>query len=208
MTVSFHKYGNDFFPCTGNIDEIGTGLASTSASTYRIRTASMIRLLVSLQKRHGTMYYHFPPLLHRPSVRRRFTRIRPSWMLQSQHRSSRRMRSISLKRSVCHCSSSEAEDTQSQRRPLLAYETSVLTGCSIPDTLPSTPYMEFFAPTYRLHEPTQAGRVENQNSKASLEKFRVQILEQLRYLHGAPSVQMQELPPDLAGAWVEEEVKV
>ncbi len=26
MTVSFHKYGNDFFPFTGNIDEIGTGL--------------------------------------------------------------------------------------------------------------------------------------------------------------------------------------
>ena len=67
--------------------------------------------------------------------------------------------------------------------------------------------MEFFAPTYRLHEPTQAGRVENQNSKASLEKIRVQILEQLRYLHGAPSVQMHELPPDLAGAWVEEEIK-
>ena len=32
----------------------------------------------------------------------------------------------------------------------------------------------------------------------------MQILEQLRYLHGAPSVQMHELPPDLAGGWVEQ----
>ena len=26
MTVSFHKYGNDFFPCTGDISETGVGL--------------------------------------------------------------------------------------------------------------------------------------------------------------------------------------
>ena len=27
MTVSFHKYGNDFFPCTGDISETGVGLS-------------------------------------------------------------------------------------------------------------------------------------------------------------------------------------
>ena len=43
-----------------------------------------------------------------------------------------------------------------------------------------------------------------QDLHTSLERTRVQILEHLRYLHGAPSVQMQELPPDLAGGWVDE----
>ena len=43
--------------------------------------------------------------------------------------------------------------------------------------------------------------------RSSLERIRVQILEQLRYMHGAPSVQMHELPPDLAGGWVDEPVK-
>lgn len=84
-----------------------------------------------------------------------------------------------------------------------AYETSVLTSTSVPDSLPSTPYDAFFYPDYKLHPPL-TGRVDNLNTRASLEKIRISIREKLRFMNGAPSVQMQEIPPDLMG-WMESE---
>ncbi|KAJ2762877.1 histone deacetylase, partial [Coemansia sp. BCRC 34490] len=39
----------------------------------------------------------------------------------------------------------------------------------------------------------------NHNSKAYLNALTARILEQLRYLKGAPSVQMSEAPPDIQG---------
>ena len=42
------------------------------------------------------------------------------------------------------------------------------------------------------------GRVENKNNRDYLEKVHSSILERLRYLDSAPSVQMQEIPPDIA----------
>lgn len=47
------------------------------------------------------------------------------------------------------------------------------------------------------------GRYENKNSRAYLENIVMFIREQLRYMQGAPSVQMRHIPPDLQG-WREE----
>jgi histone deacetylase HOS2 len=41
--------------------------------------------------------------------------------------------------------------------------------------------------------------LENQNDRAYLTRLKQRILEQLRYLDGAPSIQMQEIPPDIQG---------
>ena len=78
------------------------------------------------------------------------------------------------------------------------YETAVLVDKhqELPAFLPSTAYDSFFAPDYKLH-PSITGRVENQNTRKDLERIRVGILERLRFMHGAPSVAMQEIPPEL-----------
>jgi histone deacetylase HOS2 len=73
----------------------------------------------------------------------------------------------------------------------------------VPDELPPTPYDAFFHPDYKLHPPL-TGRVDNLNTRASLERIRISIREKLRFMNGAPSVQMQEIPPDLMG-WLEAE---
>jgi histone deacetylase 1/2 len=44
----------------------------------------------------------------------------------------------------------------------------------------------------------QPSEVENQNSREGLEEIKIQILQQLSQIQGAPSVQMQEVPPDWA----------
>lgn len=206
MTVSFHKYGNDFFPCTGALSEVGMGEGKHFCLNVPLQDgiddAGYVGLFKSVMERTIDTY--------RPA----------SIVLQCG------ADSLGLDRLGCFNLSIAAHGEcvrfiKSFGLPLLvlggggytirnvarcwAYETSVLTSTTIPDTLPSTPYDEFFAPHKRLHETLGTSRVENQNTKASLEKIRVKCMEELRYLHGAPSVQMQELPPDLAGSWLEDE---
>ncbi|KAE8210751.1 hypothetical protein CF327_g5422 [Tilletia walkeri] len=215
LTVSFHKYGNDFFPCTGALSEIGTGLGKHFSLNVPLQDgiddASYVWLFKSVME----------PII---------TTFRPqSIVLQCG------ADSLGLDRLGCFNLSVAAHGEcvrfiKSFGLPLLVlggggytirnvarcwtYETAVLTGCNVPDTLPSTPYDDFFEPGRRLHQPLGNGtgtlnnsgyNLENQNSKASLERIRIAILEQLRYLHGAPSVQMNELPPDLGGSWMEAE---
>lgn len=86
------------------------------------------------------------------------------------------------------------------------YETSVLvsdTCPAIPNTLPSTPYDSIFKDEPKLHV-NLVTKADNSNSKKTLETLRVNVLERLRYMHGAPSVQMQQIPPGLAD-WLESE---
>ncbi|KTW31928.1 histone deacetylase HOS2 [Pneumocystis jirovecii RU7] len=78
-----------------------------------------------------------------------------------------------------------------------AYETGICLDAELPDTLPSeTPYIDYFAPDYTLH-PKITSRVENKNNRKYLENLRMHVVEQLRYLNGAPSVMMQEIPNPL-----------
>ncbi|KAI3629440.1 hypothetical protein MIR68_012455 [Amoeboaphelidium protococcarum] len=96
-----------------------------------------------------------------------------------------------------------------------AYETSVLLGVDLPNELPYMEYYEFFEPDYTLH-PTltttgtqyststlhanqQVRDIPNQNTRQYLELLTRQISEHMRLIGSAPSVQMQEIPPDLYG---------
>ena len=207
MTVSFHKYGNDFFPCTGDISETG------------ISTGKHFCLNVPLQDGIDDSGY---VALFKSVMEPVMNTFRPGAIVLQCGADS-----LGLDRLGCFNLSIAAHGEcvsfiKAFGIPLLVvggggytirnvarcwtYETSVLTGTQVPDDLPHTPYDAFFAPTHRLHEPLLA-RVENQNTRASLERIRVQIHEQLRYLHGAPSVQMEELPPDLTGGWVDEPIE-
>ena len=75
-----------------------------------------------------------------------------------------------------------------------AYETSVLLDQPIPNKIPFNDYFEYYAPDYELHLTPEPR--ENMNTEASLEAVRVELLQQLQELQGAPSVQMQEVPPE------------
>ena len=84
------------------------------------------------------------------------------------------------------------------------YETSILCNTTISNKLPSTDYIDFFAPDYELHPDTNA-RIENMNSRAFLDQMKAIALENLRRLQGAPSVQLQEIPPDVMSSDEEDE---
>ena len=85
------------------------------------------------------------------------------------------------------------------------YETAVLVGASIPNELPGGPFLCYFHPDYLLH-PQIVQKVENENSPAALRAMISGARQKLRYLQGAPSVCMEELPPNLQ-EWLDEEAK-
>ncbi|KAI9839772.1 MAG: histone deacetylase [Sclerophora amabilis] len=85
---------------------------------------------------------------------------------------------------------------------LWAYETSICIGAheNLNEAIPAhTPTLKAFAKEGPTLFPPLTGKFENKNSREYLSSIIVEIREQLRYLKGAPSIQMQNIPPDLAG---------
>ena len=86
-----------------------------------------------------------------------------------------------------------------------ANETATVLGEVLPDYIPPNDFIEFYRPDYRLH--LDPAPVDNLNSREYLNKCRNIILENLRYLEAAPSVQFQDVPPDWAIKHVENALK-
>ncbi|KAJ2936299.1 hypothetical protein H1R20_g796, partial [Candolleomyces eurysporus] len=81
-----------------------------------------------------------------------------------------------------------------------AFETACALGIEneIDINLPWNPYFEWFGPRYRLE--VAANNMDDLNVKdGSLEKVRINALEQLRELGPPPSVQMQDVPRESLG---------
>jgi len=74
------------------------------------------------------------------------------------------------------------------------YETSIALGVDIGNELPYNDYFEYYGPDYRLQ--IEASNMENQNKAETLEKLKIRVLDNLRHIEGAPSVPMQDVPPD------------
>lgn len=206
MTVSFHKFNGEFFPGTGSTDEIGVGKGKNYAINVPLKDGidddSYIRLFKLIME----------PLI---------TKFQPTCIVQQCGADSLgfdRLGCFNLNiRGHGEC----VKFIKSFGIPMLVlggggytprnvsrlwcYETSVLNDVTIDPKIPNyLPTYDWFGPDFSLH-PQLEGRIDNKNSKKYLESVKLEILEQLRYLTHAPSVQMQEIPPDITGLTEEEE---
>ncbi|KAG8746144.1 histone deacetylase [Ceratobasidium sp. 414] len=199
MTVSFHKYTGDFFPGTGKLDDNGTGLGRHFALNVPLSDGI-----------DDTSYVE----LFKYVMEKAIEAFRPSAIVLQCGADSLgcdRLGAFNLStRAHGEC----VKYIKSFNYPLLVLggggytihnvarcwtnETSILLGVEVSELLPDTPYNAFFKPDYKLH-PQIVRKVENMNTPRSLQNLRAAISEKLRYLNGAPSVQMQEIPPDLEG---------
>ncbi|CAI2173516.1 18219_t:CDS:2 [Funneliformis geosporum] len=199
MTVSFHKYDSgSFFPGTGNINEIGYGLGKFFCLNVPLKDGiddetyfSLFKDVISDVRDH-----------YQPSV----------IVLQCGADSLGKDRlggfNISIK-AHGDC----VRFVKSWQIPLLVlggggyrihnvarcwtYETGILVDAELPPDLPErTRFYNFFGPDFSLHPPL-VRKIDNFNTKSELQKISQQVHELLRFLDGAPSVQMQELPGDL-----------
>ncbi|KAG0006822.1 histone deacetylase, partial [Modicella reniformis] len=74
------------------------------------------------------------------------------------------------------------------------FETAVLLNEQLPEEIPFNAYFEYYGPEYRLDVP--ANNMRNDNTSEDLHNLKAQIIENLRHIPCAPSVQMQEVPRD------------
>ena len=65
----------------------------------------------------------------------------------------------------------------------------------ISNDLPVNDYYAYFGPDNKLH-PNTATRIDNLNTRQYLDGIRASMLQTVKFLQGAPSVQMQHIPDD------------
>lgn len=206
MTVSFHKFNGEFFPGTGSIDEVGIGAGKNYAINVPLKDGI-----------DDDSYIHLFKLIMEPLI----TKFQPTCIVQQCGADS-----LGYDRLGCFNLNIRAHGecvrfiksfgipmlvlggggyTPRNVSRLWCYETSVLNDVTLELKIPQNiPTFDWFGPDYSLH-PQLEGRLDNKNSKKYLESVKNYILEQLRFIGHAPSVQMQEIPPDISGLTEEEE---
>jgi histone deacetylase HOS2 len=205
LTVSFHKYAADFFPGTGNLSETGSELGKYFSLNVPLQDGiddeSYISLFKAVMEPTITTFQPESIVLQCGADSLGCDRLGTFNLSIAAHGECVNfIKSFNLPLLVL----GGGGYRQSSVARCWAYETGLLTGVTLPDQLPDNNYYQFFGPDYSLHPPL-TGHIQNLNSKQSLERIRVTIREKLRYLNGAPSVQMQEIPPDLMGFLANEE---
>ncbi|CAH7690083.1 hypothetical protein PPACK8108_LOCUS25322 [Phakopsora pachyrhizi] len=209
-TVSFHKYNGEFFPGTGTIEEIGYGLGKNFS--YNLPLSDGI---------DNESYVNLFKSVMEPIV----TSFRPSVIVLQCGADSLGCDRLGGFNISIAAHGECVRFIKAFRIPLLVlggggytarnvarcwtYETSILvsdTCPSISNNLPSTAYDSIFKDEPKLHV-NLVSKADNSNSKKTLESLRISILERLRYMHGAPSVQMQQIPPSLS-QWLEDEEEI
>ncbi|KAH9499938.1 Histone deacetylase 3 [Bulinus truncatus] len=197
MTVSFHKYGQYFFPGTGDMYEIG----AESGRYYSVN----VPLLTGIDD--ASYIQVFKPIINSVMEFYRPTVI----VLQcgADSLGSDRLGCFNLSiKGHGEC----VEYVKSFNLPLLVlggggytkrnvarcwtYETAVVLGEQISNEIPYNEYLEYFGPDFLLH-PEIFTKQENLNTRQYLDNIKTSVMENLKMLTAAPSVQMQDIPSDL-----------
>lgn len=195
MTVSFHKFG-DFFPGTGDIRDVG------------VKQGRYYSVNVPLKEGIDDMSYEtvFKPVMEKVIDMYRPTAV----VLQcgADSLTGDRLGCFNLTlRGHAKC----VEYVKSFNLPLLVlggggytvrnvarcwtYETSVLLNVDLSNELPYNDFYEYYAPDFKLHLPPSPN-MENANKPEALQTITARILQNLKNLQGAPSVQMHTVPSD------------
>lgn len=199
MTVSFHKYGNYFFPGTGDMYEQG----AESGRYYSVN----VPLKEGIDDQS---YFH----IFKPVIQNVIQFYQPTCIVLqcgADSLAGDRLGCFNLSiRGHGEC----IKFVKDLNLPLLVlggggytvrnvarcwtYETSLLVDEQINNELPYSEYFEYFGPDFSLH-PEVMTRQDNANTKQYLESIVKTVYENLKLLDHAPSVQMHDVPEDLLG---------
>ncbi|KAJ3254945.1 Histone deacetylase 3 [Boothiomyces macroporosus] len=207
MTASFHRYDGQFFPGTGAVDEIG----SQDGKYYSIN--------VPLHEHIDDASYAY---IFQKTMQGIMESFKPSVVVLqcgADSLAGDRLGSFNLSiKGHGEC----VNYMKSFKVPLLVlggggytirnvarcwtYETSVLTESELSNELPYNEYLSHYGPDYKLHPPIVDPTLDNANSKSYLNNILQKVYDYLKYLDGAPSVQMQQIPPSFSAVNTENDV--
>ncbi|XP_026489054.1 histone deacetylase 3 [Vanessa tameamea] len=195
MTVSFHKYGNYFFPGTGDMYEIGAESGRYFSVNVPLKEGIDDQSYVQV----------FKPVISTVMEFYRPTAI----VLQcgADSLAGDRLGCFSLStRGHGEC----VKFVKNLNVPTLVvggggytlrnvarcwtYETSLLVDENISNELPYTEYLEFFAPDFQLHP--EISSTSNANTKQYLEAITKHVYDNLKMCQHSPAVQMTHIPGD------------
>ncbi|XP_047998972.1 histone deacetylase 3 [Leguminivora glycinivorella] len=195
MTVSFHKYGNYFFPGTGDMYEVG----AESGRYYSVN--------VPLKEGIDDQSY---VMVFKPVIQSVMEFYRPTAIVLQCGADS-----LAGDRLGCFSLSTKGHGecvnfVKTLNVPTLVvggggytlrnvarcwtYETSLLVDENISNELPLTEYLELFAPDFQLHP--EISSTNNANSKQYLEAITKYTYDNLRMCQHSPAVQMSHVPGD------------
>ncbi|KAK9729626.1 putative histone deacetylase 1-B [Basidiobolus ranarum] len=203
MSVSFHKYG-EYFPGTGDIDDVGIGKGKNYAVNFPLRDGiddESYKVVFESVLSHVMEWY------------------RPGAVVMqcgTDSLAGDRLGCFNLSmKGHGHC----VKFMKTFNVPLIfvggggytirnvsrtwAYETGVILNEELDENLPYNDYYEYFGPDYKLGVPSN--NMENLNTREYLENIRSKVIDNLRQIPFAPSVQMQEVPRDFSSDEEEEE---
>jgi len=203
MTVSFHKYGDYFFPGTGDVKDVGVKGGKYYSVNVPLKDGindeSYQRIFVPIMQKVMETYQPTALVLqcgsdslsgdrlgcfnlsvrgHADAVRHMMTYNLPTLVLGGGGYTIR---------NVARC---------------WTYETAVVLGEELDNDLPYNDYYAYYGPDFALHFGTNA-TMENQNTRQYLDSIKQQVFENLRMLQGAPGLAMEQFP-DLLEAHQEE----
>jgi histone deacetylase 1/2 len=194
MCVSFHKFG-DYFPGTGDIRDVGAGAGKYYSVNFPLKDGIDDEAYKNIFK---------------PVIAKIMEVYRPGAIVLQCGADSLTGDRLGCFNLTIKGHADCVEFVKSYGVPTLVlggggytirnvarcwtYETAVLLNKDIKDDMPYNDYFEYFGPDFSLHIPPS--NMENQNSYEYLEKHKIQLLENLSKIKGAPSVQMHEVPPD------------
>ncbi|ESO02031.1 hypothetical protein HELRODRAFT_65955 [Helobdella robusta] len=197
MTVSFHKYGNYFFPGTGDMYETGVDCGSLYSVNVPLREGIDDQTYLSIFK---------------PVVQDVVNFFQPTAIVLQCGADSLGHDRLGCFNLTTRGHGECVKFVKDLNIPLLVlggggytlrnvarcwcYETSVLLNEEISNELPYHDYLEYFAPDFSLH-PDIAGKQENLNTRQYLDTLKQFIHENLRHLPHSPSVQLQDISPEL-----------
>ncbi|VDP75613.1 unnamed protein product [Echinostoma caproni] len=198
MTVSFHRYGNLFFPGTGDMYEVGAKAGKYYSINIPLKEGiddeMYINIFRSVINDVVNLYRPTAIVLQCGADSLGCDRLGVFNLSIKGHGACVKMvKELGLPllvlggggytvRNVARC---------------WAYETAVLLDQenSISVDLPYTPYISFFYPDYKLL-PDLTTKLENANTRQYLEALRLTVHDHLKQLVHAPSVQFSDVPPD------------
>jgi len=197
MTVSFHKYGDYFFPGTGDVKDVGIKDGKYYSVNVPLRDGindeSYQRIFVPVMQKVMEVFqpgalvlqcgadslsgdrlgcFNLSARGHADCVRHMLSYHLPTLVLGGGGYTVR---------NVARC---------------WTYETAVVLDEELPEELPWNDYYEYYAPDFSLHV-APSSTMENANTRQYLEGVKQQVFENLRMLQGAPGIQMDQVPHDL-----------
>lgn len=194
MTASFHKFGEMFFPGTGDVWDKGSGTGEYYSVNFPLKDGIDDESYKSV----------FTPIISKI-----IEVFKPSAIVLQCGADSLANDRLGCFNLTVKGHAECVKFVKSQGIPTLvlggggynirsvarcwAYETAVLLDTEIDDTIPYNDFWQYYEPDHKLHFPRT--NAENNNDREYLEKLKIKVLENLRCLPHAPSVQLQEVPP-------------